>query len=153
MAQNFTTALANLETHLVAAGTAITPNITDVGAGEAGTPAVASIRYWYNGDGDPARMARRTLTRESVGERVTIQALWAVASRDKPIAASLEARVRALKVAIKTALNGDSDLGASCESILVGDAEAGWLNAGGGTWRSLNIPLTIDMTDTDTIAR
>lgn len=153
MAQDFPTALATLETHLIAAGTSITPNITDVGSGEVGTPAGDVIRYWYEGDGDPSRMARRTLTRESLGERVMVQALWQVSSRDKPVAAKLETRVRALKVAIKTALLNDSDLGASCESVLVGDADAGWLAIGGGTWRSLSIPLVIDMTDTDTIAR
>jgi hypothetical protein len=69
------------------------------------------------------------------------------------VAAALEARVRALKVAIKTELNGDIDLGAACESVMVGDAEAGWLQLDGSTWRTLTIPLVLDMTDTDTIVR
>lgn len=153
MAQNFTTALSTLETHLVAAGTAITPAITDVSAGEPGVPPGACIRYWYTGDGDPKRMGRFVLNGESLGEQVTVRAYWPVATRDKAPAAALEAAVRALKVAIKTAINGDIDLGAACESVWIDDAQAGWLQLDGGTWRTLTVPLVLDMTDTDTIAR
>lgn len=153
MTQNFTTALATLETILTAAGTAVTPRITDIGAGEPGVPPGTCIRYWYAGDGDPSRMARRTLNRESLGERITVRAYWPVPNRDKAPAAALEARVRALKVAIKTGINADIDLGAYCESVDVGDADAGWLQLDGGTWRTLTVPLVLDMTDTDPLAR
>lgn len=78
---------------------------------------------------------------------------WPVATRDKKPAAALEAQVRALKVAIKTELNGDLELGGACESVDVGDADAGWLQLDNATWRTLTVPLTLDMTDTDTLAR
>lgn len=147
MAFSFTTALANLEVHLAAAAAAITPPIPDVGAGEPGVPTVATLRYWYEGDGDPGRMARNVLTAENIGERVTIRAYWPVSTRDKPAAAKLEARVRALKHEIKTRLLADSDLSESCEITLIGDAEAGWLLLDGGTWRTLTLPLTLDFPD------
>lgn len=147
MAFSFATALTNLEVHLTAAAAAVTPPIPDVGAGEPGIPTTACLRYWYEGDGDPARMSRNVLSAENIGERVTIRAFWPVSTRDKPAAAALETRVRALKHDIKTRLIADSDLSEACEITQVGEAEAGWLMLDGGTWRTLTIPLVLDFPD------
>ena len=151
---SFAAALAVLDAHLVTAGATLAePNtITDVSAGEPGVPTGKCARYWYEGDGVPARMGgQRTLADQMTGERITVRLYWPVSTRDKRIAAALEAAVQAAARAVKHALIADSTLGGNCTDMEVGDADAGWLLLDSSTWRTLTIPLTLDFVDLDTI--
>lgn len=150
----FAAALAVLDTHLVTAGATLSAAnaITDVLAGEPGTPPGRCARYWYEGDGAPARMGgQRTLGDQMTGERVTVRLYWPVSTRDRTVAPRLEADVQAAARAIKHALIGDSTLGGNCTDMEVGDADAGWLLLDSATWRTLSIPLVLDFVDLDPI--
>lgn len=148
----FSAAMSTLNTHLVTVGATLSPKITDIGQGEPGVPPGRCARYWYEGDGPPARMgATRTLRDQMVGEKVTIRCYWPVAGRDKAVASALEVDVQAAARAIKNALIGDSTLGAACVDLEVGDADTGWLLLDGASYRTLTIPLVLDFVDIDTI--
>lgn len=148
----FAAALTALNTHLVAAGAAITPAITDVGWGQPGAPTSTCIRYWYEGEGDSPKMAPRTLTDATVFEAIRIAAYWPVATRDKAPAAALDTRVQLFVRQVKNRLNGDSQLGGAVVDIELGNASAGWLTVGDAAWRSVEIPLVVILVDIDTIA-
>jgi hypothetical protein len=150
----FAAALAVIDAHLVTAGATLSDanRIVDVAAGEPGVPTGRIARYWYEGDGVPARMGgQRTLTDQMTGERVTIRLYWPVSTRDKKIAAALEADVQAAARAVKHALIGDAQLGGNCTDSEVGDADAGWLLLDSSTRRTLSVPLTLDFVDLDPI--
>lgn len=148
----FSGALTTIATHLGTAGNAQTPKITDIGVGEPGVPPGRCVRYWYEGDGAPARLgATRTLGDQMVGERLTIRAFWPVGTRDKTVSAALEADVQLFARAIKHLLIEDSQLAGNCVDLEVGNADAGWLSLDGGTWRVLSIPLVLDFVDVDHI--
>lgn len=148
----FAGALTTIGTHCTTAGNALSPKLTDIGCGEPEVPVGRCIRYWYNGDGPPARLgAQRTLGDQMVGERLSIRAYWPVAERDKRVLAALDADVQAFVRAIKHALIGDSQLGGNCTDLEAGDAEAGWLLLEGATWRIVTIPLVLDFVDVDPI--
>jgi len=150
----FSGAMSVIGSHLTTQGSSLSPKIIDVAAGEPAVPPGVCARYWYDGDGDPAHMGgRRTLGDQMIGERVTIRLYWPVQGREAAVSATREASVYAAKAAIKHALVGDSQLGGNCVDLDVGDVSAGWLMLAdqGGAWRTLTIPLVLDLVDVDPI--
>ncbi len=150
----FSGAMTVIGTHLSTQGNTLSPKIIDVAQGEPSVPPGVCARYWYDGDGAPARLGgQRTFGDEMVGERVTIRLYWPVQGREAAVAATREASVYAAKAAIKHALVGDSQLGGNCVDLEVGDVVAGWLLLAeqGGAWRTLTIPLVLDFVDVDPI--
>lgn len=149
----FSGALTVLETHLVAAGAALSPAITDVGGGEPGVPPGRAIRWWYEGDGEPKRMgAPRTLNDEMVGERITVRAYWSVPTRDKAPSRALEVAIQLAVRQIRHRLLGDSTLGGNVTDLDVSGADVEWLSLGDAWWRVATVKLVLDMVDIDTIA-
>lgn len=149
----FSGCLSTLETHLAAAGGACTPAITDIGCGDPGLPNGRVLRYWYTGSGAPSRMgARSTLTDEMIGEQLVIRAYFPIPTRsDKAVMRALEVDCQAIARQLTSRLNGDRTLGGNCVDLTVGDVNVGYLN-GDATFRTVEIPLTLDFVDIDTIA-
>jgi hypothetical protein len=150
---SFSGALTTIGTHCTTAGTALTRTVADVGRGEPATPPGPCIRFWYVGDGDPTRFAARTLKDVTVGERVMIRLYLPVSNRDSAPAQTVESDLQAFVVALKTALWGDSQLGGNCADLDVGAAETGWLLLDGGAWRTVSVPLTLDLVGVYTLAQ
>lgn len=144
--------MTTLDAHLVSAGATIDPVFKDIGRG-ASVPTGRCIRYWYEGDGEPVRMgAPRTLTDEMVGERVRIRAFWPLPSAAKTYTSAIDVEAQALKAAIKSRLVGDSQLGGQCVDLDVGSAEVDFVDIAGTAYMTLDLPLTLDLVDVDTIA-
>ena len=144
------TAMTQIGVHLAAAGTAVSPTITDVARGAPVSVNARMIRYWYAGDTSPAHYGGNTLTTAIVGERVTVGCFWPIS--DKAVLAGLDAELVALKHEIKTRLFGDSQLGGACDDLLVGDAEVDYPVVNGAQTAELTIPLTLDFGEAYTIA-
>lgn len=149
---SFAGALTVIETHLTAAGAAISPAITDIGRGER-IGLSRRIDYWYEGDGPSGKLgAARTLGDEMVGERVAIRVVLPVTDRSVKLATDIDAEVQSIKTEIKKRLIGDSQLGSNIVDLSVGTAEAGWSGEGGAWARTLEIDLVLDFVDVLVIA-
>jgi hypothetical protein len=147
----FPTALANIGTHVRAAGTAVTPKILDVAQGSPVSVNAAMLRYWYSGDSPaPHYPGGQTLTQIMVGERVNVAAYFPAS--DRSVLAGLDTWVFAIKHELKTRLIGDSQLGGQCDDLEVGDAEVEYLDVGGALVVRLLIPLILDFGEAYTIS-
>jgi len=149
---SFAAALTTIDAHMLAAGTALSRKILLILPGEPANPPGNCGAYWYEGDGPPAHFPPRTLTDQMIGERVTCRYYWSVSSRDKVAMSNLEADVQAVNRDVQARLAADSTLGGNCKDLLVGPADAAWLQLDGGLWRTLSIPLVLDFVEIQTIA-
>lgn len=102
---------ARLVTHATTAGAAITSDpILDVQAAFP-VPKGRCVRIYYGGEAEPARMgANRTLNSELVGEITFIALFLPVVVNDEGVAAALDAQLYTFKHALRTAIDGDSQL-------------------------------------------
>jgi hypothetical protein len=114
---------AALLAHATTAGAAVTPAIKDVKFAFP-VPKDRCIRLFYGGEADPPRFAsRNTLASEMVGTVVRINAFFAVTALDEAQAEVLENQARAYSAALRTAIDGDTNLGGDADNVLLGDAE------------------------------
>ena len=148
---SFSGALAVLDTHLVAAGTAITPTITDVSQGERSSMR-RRIDYYITGIGEPQRMGgHETLTDWMFGVGVAIRIYIPVPDRSETLAANIEADLYAIVVDVLSRIAGDAKLGGNCVDMAINDLEFGWLNMPG--WlRVATIPIVLDFVEVITKA-
>lgn len=120
-------------------------------AGEPGLPPRKTAAWYYTGSADNALIAE-TLTDHPYSEGVSVRFYWPVATRDEIPSRTLEEDVRAVTRAFIAALEGDRSLGGNVETLVISDAEAGWLEAEGSAWRIVTVPLALGFTDSEPIA-
>lgn len=148
---SFADAITAIETHLDAAGTAVTPQIVDVDRGAPVSVPARLIRFWYAGDQPaPHYPGGQTITTVMVGERLTIAAYWPIS--DKAVLRSVDGEAKALKDEIKRRLLGDCQLGGACDDLVIGDAEVDYPIVNGQQVAELTIPLTLDFGEAYTIS-
>ena len=148
---SFAAGLAVLDTHLVAAGAAISPAITNVSQGERASM-TRRIDYYVTGIGDPAKMGGTdTLTDRMFGVIVACRVYIPVPDRSETLAANIEADLYAVSIDIAQRVLGDSTLGGNCTDLRWEGTEFGWLNMPG--WlRVATTPFTLDFVEVITKA-
>jgi hypothetical protein len=147
----FVAATATLEAHLLTASGTAAVGFTIQG-GDPGLPARKTACWYVAGSGDNP-LIDETLTDHPFGDFVNVAFYWPVANRSSTPMRNLELEVRAVTRAFIRAVEGDRDLGGNCETVTIGDADAGWLVADGGSWRVVTIPLILGFTDEEPISR
>lgn len=101
---------ARLIVHATTAGAALTPPLVDVQAGLP-LPKGRCVRVYYGGEAETTRMGGRyTLNSEMVGKVTMIAAFWPITSLDETIARTIDAEAEAFSHALRTAIDGDTDL-------------------------------------------
>lgn len=140
---SFAAAMSVIESHLVAAGTATTPQILDIARGAPVSVNARMGRYWYAGTSAPPHYeGSDTITTRMVGQRVTVAFYWPIP--DKSALSSLDIEIQAVQDQLFTRLWGNVRLGGNCDDMLVGDAEVDYPEVNGAQVAELIIPLTLD---------
>ena len=148
---SFSGALTTLDTHLVAAGAAISPKITNVAQGERAS-AARRIDYWFTEAGGPARMGgQRTLTDEMFGVVILVRVCIPVTDRREALNAAIETDLYAISIDIADRVVGDSTLGGNCTDLRWDGVTTGWQDAGGTWLRIADITFTLDLVEQITI--
>ena len=115
-------ALVVLQTHLVAAGAALTEDILDVSRGL--PTGGRQIRYYWGGEIEAPRMGMTLdLTGEVVGQRFIIAALWPLTNLSPDLVTVIDAEMQTLAGEIRTRILGDSQLGSNVSDLDLGYAE------------------------------
>lgn len=110
-------------------------------------PASPLAAFYYTGDD----LLFETLSDASVRERFTIRCYWRVEAAQQ-VRESIELEVWNANRAIQAALRGDAQLGGNCTDLKIAEASAGYLAVGGPVYRTLEIPLSVHMYASETIA-
>ena len=116
-------ALGVLQTHLAAAGTALTDDLLDV---DRGLPATRGrqIRYYWGGEVEPPRMGGPlVLNGQMVGERFIIAALWPLTDLSEELVTAIDVEMQLLAGEVRTRLLGDSTLGGYVTDLELSYAE------------------------------
>jgi hypothetical protein len=109
-------ALVVLDAHLVAAGAAITEDISDVARGL--PTGGRMIRYYWAGEVEPPKMGGpRVLNGQMVGQRFAIVALWPLGNLNPDTVAAIDAEAQQLAGEIRTRIQGDSQLGGNVTDL------------------------------------
>lgn len=146
-------ALDTLQAHLVAAGAAVTPRITDVRHGEPKDlrSAKAVLAYWYVGDRE-SQTGGNTLTKTNIEEGVRIQLYVPGSVRLRNQTDAAELYIRAVVREIKRRLWGDGDLGqADVIGLDIDGTETGWFEVSGVEARTAGFTVWIDQPFVDDI--
>ena len=144
-------AMTAIGTHLTAAGTAVSPKITDVARGAPVSVNTRMGRYWYAGTSAPPHYSgSTTLSTRMIGQRITVGVYWPVS--DKAVLAGLDAEIAAMQDQLFTRILGDSQLGGACDDLEMGDADVDYPVLNGQQTAELLIPLTLDFGEAYTIA-
>jgi hypothetical protein len=148
----FSGAIDAIKAHLVASGLTLTPAITLVQIGEP-IPAGNCLAVWYDGDTDaPHWEGGRTLRHTQVGERVTVRGYWKVPDRSAALAELAEKQAQAFRKDIRGRIEGDHQLGGTCDELVLGDAVMGWAFIEGAWFRTIEFQVIVEFTDDATIA-
>lgn len=135
--------LARIETHVIAAGTALSP----IMPARRGTPIPKGrcIRMFYVGDGDSPAAGERTTVDggQMLAEFVRIVAYWPLSTLGEDNYEAIEDELIALKYDLKDRLIGDPHLSNDTDALVVGDADAPVITYGGGLYRVLDIECTL----------
>jgi hypothetical protein len=116
-------ALAVLQTHLTAAGAALTDPLLDVDRGV--LTGGRQIRYYWQGECEPPRMpAERVLSGEMVGQRFTLAACWPLSDLSVDQVTELDKEMQALAFQVRTRIQGDSQLGGNVTDLDLDYGEA-----------------------------
>lgn len=110
-------------------------------------PASPLAAYYYTGDETLAE----TLGDVQIAERFTVRCYWRVEAAQQ-VRESIELEVWNANRAIQAALRGDSQLGGNCTDLKIAEATAGYLSVGGPVYRTLEIPLTVWVYESESIA-
>lgn len=101
---------ARLVTHAATAGAAITADpVIDVQAAFP-VPKGRCVRIYYGGETEPARIPNRVLNGELVAEVTFIALFLPIPLNDESVAAAVDAQLYQFKHALRTAIDGDSQL-------------------------------------------
>jgi hypothetical protein len=115
-------AIVVLETHLVAAGAALTVDILDVDRGL--LTGGRQIRYYWSGEVEPPNMGgTRVLNGELVGQRFTVAASWPLSDLSVQLVEAIDTEMQLLAGQIRTRIQGDSTLGGNVTDLDLGYAE------------------------------
>lgn len=147
-------ALASIEAHLVAAGAAVTPKITDVRHGEPKDirNPQGVLAYWYAGDRD-SQTGGNTLTKTNIEEGVRIQLYVPGSIRLRGQTDTVEKYLRAVIREVKRRLWADGDLGqADIIGLDIEGTETGWFEISGVEARSAGFTVWIDLPFVDDIS-
>jgi hypothetical protein len=110
-------ALVVLNTHLVAAGNALTDKLLDV---DRGLPSSRGrqIRWYWGGEVEPPRMGgHRVLNGELVGQRFVIVACWPLTDLSEGLVSAIDAEMQVLAGEVRTRIQGDSQLGGNVTDL------------------------------------
>lgn len=108
---------ARLVVHAQTAGAAVADPILDVQAAFP-VPKGRCVRVYYGGESEPKRMGgNRTLNSELVSEVTFIALFLPVVLNDEAVAASLDAQLYTFKHALRTAIDGDSQLNGNAADL------------------------------------
>jgi len=144
---NFSAALSTIVTHATAAGTAVTPAITDVANADP-VPRGRCIRVWYGGETDaPEFPGSHVLSGELVGEIVNITAFWPVGDAAETLAANRDAQVYALADALRSNLQADSTLGGNVTDLAINHAVNDFVGIGNTAYRILELELILSFNE------
>lgn len=148
----FAGALGVLDTHLTAAGAAVSPTITNIAQGERAS-GQRRIDYWFVSVGDPSRMSNgETLSDRMLGVEVMVRVYVPVADRRESLNASIEADLYAISVDIVSRVMGDFTLGGECAALRWDGIETGWQDSNGAWLRISDVTFTLDFVEQITIA-
>ena len=149
---SFVGALTALDTHLVAAGAAISPTITNVAQGER-SGLSRRIDYWFTSIGEPSRFpSRETLSDAMFGVELLVRVYFPVADRRETLNANLEADLYAVSIDIVSRVLGDYTLGGECVALRWEQVSTGWQEVGGGWNRISDTTFTLDFVEQITLA-
>lgn len=127
----YATVKAAVLTHAGTAAAAVSPAITDVKSAFP-LPTGRCVRVYYGGEADPVKMgARWTLNSEMIAKRTMIAAFWPISNMSAELAASIDAEAEAFGHALRTALDGDAQLGGACADSSLLDAAPDIFNING----------------------
>lgn len=116
-------ALVVLQTHLVAAGAALTDDILDVDRGVLATRG-RQIRYYWAGEIEPPLLpGNRSLSHELVGQRFMIVAAWPLSDLSEALITAVDTEAQLLAAEIRTRLAGDNSLGDHVTGLTLSYAE------------------------------
>lgn len=122
-------AKARLLVHARTAAAAVTPAIEDAQIAFP-LPQGDCVRLWYGGEADPSRFERYTVSSEMVGKITNIGLFLAVPTLDTEMAAHIDTRGEAFGHALRTAINGDSNLNGECDSTVLVDGTPEYITFG-----------------------
>lgn len=120
-------------------------------AGEPSVPPKRTVAWFLAGTGDNPLIAE-TLTDHPFGDFVNVRFYIPVNNRSATPSRSVEMELRDVVRRFIAQIEGDRDLGGNCESVTVGDADAGWLTVDNGWWRIATVTLTLGFTDLEPIS-
>jgi hypothetical protein len=144
-------ALLQVGVHLAAAGTAVTPKVLDIKRGAPVSVPARLGRYWYAGNGEPPHYpGGQTLTTRMIGRRITIAFYWPIS--DKSVLDAVDVEIAAMEDQVYTRILGDSQLGGSCDDLLLGDSDVEYPVINGQQVAELIIPLILDFGEAYTIS-
>lgn len=116
-------ALVVLETHLVAAGAALTDPLLDVDRGLPSTRG-RQVRFYWGGEQEPPRMGGpRVLNGEMVGQRFIVVACWPLTDLSEELASAIDVEMQQLAGQVRTRIQGDSQLGGNVTDLDLGYAD------------------------------
>jgi hypothetical protein len=134
-------ALLQVGVHLAAAGTAVTPKVLDIKRGAPVSVPARLGRYWYAGNGEPPHYpGGQTLTTRMIGRRI------------KSVLDAVDVEIAAMEDQVYTRILGDSQLGGSCDDLLLGDSDVEYPVINGQQVAELIIPLILDFGEAYTIS-
>jgi hypothetical protein len=148
----FSGAIDAVKAHLVTSGATLTPPVTLVQIGEP-IPAGNCLAVWYEGDMDaPHFEGGRTLRHTQVGEKLTVRGYWKVPDRSSTLAELAEKQAQAFRKDIRGRLEGDHQLGGTCDELVVDPAVMGWASIDGAWFRTIEFQVVVEFTDDAIIA-
>lgn len=153
---SFSGAITTIESHLTAAGAAVSPAITTISAGEPAAVTVPTLAWWYLGW---RPWEQNTLAKTQVQEGIAIRAYFPGSIRvsaSGSLNSTLESRLQAIGAALRTRVWGDVDLGTNATGIGIsveGLPLAGWTQVGSSLCRITGFDLWFDVAEPDPITQ
>ena len=145
MALTYASAIAQIRTHALAAGLAITPAIADVDIGPPLPTSTRCVRLFYGGEGEPARMgAGSTLNSRLIGERIVLIAWIAVSNLSQQEVAAVETELYDFKHELRTRVLADSQLGGMSTDLEMAPCAVDYLTVGNTRYRTVETEFTTD---------
>lgn len=130
-----------IETHVVAAGNAVEPKITDVCIGLP-VPRGRCGRIWWDGEADERAGRRYSLNHQLIANRIGVRFFWPVSDAAEAAAKNRIFEMRAIAHEVRTRILGDSALGGNSSDLEVENAEADLLNSAGTLYATVSIEIT-----------
>jgi len=109
----------------------------------AGTPLLA---FWVSG----RSLTAQSFTNDGSTTRITIRAYFRMQT-STDVRESIELDVWDAMYSVHNALAGDSELGGNCSDLRIESAEAGFIEMSGSAFRTVSIPIEVDILEEVTV--